>query len=177
MQATYKQTIFNIIKELTKLPKESIIMNYNNKAKPTGDFITIHFGQISSDEGDEYLDEEGEPIIFFDEEVIIDAYTKKEKDCKLLLQRIKKFIRLEKIQRTLNENNLTYVESGNIFDLSEILADKANTIQYRAQIILTFRYFADDGLSEEDEYDIIDSVDGETNLPFNDYHVEKETGQ
>lgn len=177
MQATYKQTIFNIIKELTKLPKESIIMNYNNKAKPTGDFITIHFGQISSDEGDEYLDEEGEPIIFFDEEVIIDAYTKKEKDCKLLLQRIKKFIRLEKIQRTLNENNLTYVESGNIFDLSEILTDKANTIQYRAQIILTFRYFADDGLSEEDEYDIIDSVDGETNLPFNYYHVEKETGQ
>ena len=111
MQATYKQTVFNIIKELTKLPKESIIMNYNNKAKPTGDFITIHFGQISSDEGGEYLDEEGEPIIFFDEEVIIDAYTKKEKDCKLLLQRIKKFIRLEKIQNILNENNLRNISS------------------------------------------------------------------
>ena len=173
MQATYKQTVFNIIKDLTKLPKESIIMNYNNKAKPTGDFITIHFGQISSDEGDEYLDAEGAPIIFFDEEVIIDAYTKKEKDCKLLLQRIKKFIRLEKIQAILNKNNLTYVESGNIFDLSQILADKANTIQYRAQIILTFRYFDDNGLSEDDEYDIINSVDGETNFPFNNYHVER----
>ena len=173
MQANYKQTVFNIIKDLTKLPKESIIMNYNNKAKPTGDFITIHFGQISSDEGDEYLDEEGEPIIFFDEEVIIDAYTKKEKDCKLLLQRIKKFMRLEKIQAILNENNLTYVESGNIFDLSQILADKANTIQYRAQIILTFRYFDDNGLSEDHEYVIINSVDGETNFPFNNYHVER----
>lgn len=173
MQASHKQAVFNIIKELTKLPKESIIMNYNNKAKPTGDFITIHFGQISSDEGDEYLDEEGEPIIFFDEEVIIDAYTKKEKDCKLLLQRIKKFIRLEKIQSILNEDNLTYVESGNIFDLSEILTDKANTIQYRAQIILTFRYFVDNDLSEDDECDIINSVEGETNLPFGNYYVER----
>ena len=91
----------------------------------------------------------------------------------MLLQRIKKFIRLEKIQALLNENNLTYVESGNIFDLSQILADKANTIQYRAQIILTFRYFDDNGLSEDDEYDIINSVDGETNFPFNNYHVER----
>ena len=91
----------------------------------------------------------------------------------MLLQRIKKFIRLEKIQAILNENNLTYVESGNIFDLSQILADKANTIQYRAQIILTFRYFDDNGLSEDNEYDIINSVDGETNLPFNNYHVER----
>ena len=88
------------------------------------------------------------------------VFRNKQKDCKLLLQRIKKFIRLEKIQAILNENNLTYVESGNIFDLSQILADKANTIQYRAQIILTFRYFDDNGLSEDDEYDIIIIVGG-----------------
>ena len=79
MQAKYKKIIYDTIKDLTKLPKEKIIMNYNDKAMPTGDFCRIHFGEISSDEGEEYLDEQGEPIVFFDEEVIIDIFAQKEK--------------------------------------------------------------------------------------------------
>lgn len=173
MQEEYKKTIYNLVKELTKLPKEKIIMNYNNKAMPTGDFIRIHFGDISSDEGEEYLAENGEPIVFFDEEVIIDAFTQKEKDSKLLLQRIKKFIILEKIQSFLSNKGIVYVESSNILDLSEILTDKANTIRYRAQITIVFRYSVEKEVTEEDEYDIIKRVEGETNLPFNNYMVER----
>ena len=52
MQAKYKKIIYDTIKDLTKLPKEKIIMNYNDKAMPTGDFCRIHFGEISSDDGD-----------------------------------------------------------------------------------------------------------------------------
>ena len=38
MQAKYKKIIYDTIKELTKLPKEKIIMNYKDKAMLNGDF-------------------------------------------------------------------------------------------------------------------------------------------
>lgn len=174
MQAKYKKIIYDTIKDLTKLPKEKIIMNYNDKAMPTGDFCRIHFGEISSDEGEEYLDEQGEPIVFFDEEVIIDIFAQKEKDCKLLMQKIKKFINYTKYQYLFEKNNLAYISSSNILDLSTILSDKANTIRYRTQMTLIFRYTEENELTDEDSYDTISKVEGEANLPFNNYEVGEE---
>ena len=66
------------------------------------------------------------------------------------------------------------IKMNKLLDLSTILSDKANTIRYRTQMTLIFRYTEENELTDDDSYDTISKVEGEANLPFNNYEVGEE---
>lgn len=151
-----KKCLWEIISDITNFDKKKVFQGFSRNNKLSGNFIVLSYGDIGVFEEEYECDDD--VVVSFEETVLVDIYTVEEFDGKLCAERIKKYIGT--YEDKLEQNELYFIESSDIQDLSYFIDDKSKDYQYRTRISLRFRYNQDYDLNKELDSGIIENIEG-----------------